>query len=372
MASILVIEDDPIYQDLTTGVLAQAGHQVELREDGQSGLEAARELCPELIISDINMPGMSGYEVLGSLQENPSTAAIPFIFLSAKTDVRDFRYALGLGADDYVTKPFGPTELIKTVEVRLQRQEALQAVMGKMQGRIVETIPHEFLTPLNAVLGFSNLLLAQIEAGEFPDPLQLEDNLESIRDAGERLLRSVSNYVTYMQIQNGSSTSPQARGPSDVSGLEIQDAAEEVLQRHDRASDAQFSCESARIGASADTWRKVLVETLDNACRYSRKGSPIHITCQKSGEYAFLTVTDAGMGMTAQQIAMLDAFVQFGKEQVADRGLGLGLALARRLLRDVGGSLEIESEPQVGTTCRMLWPVVEEQAAAPAPAEARL
>ena len=121
MKSILVIEDDLIMRENIAELLDLAGYKVATARDGKEGLDKARQELPDLIICDIKMPEIDGYTVLHILAQDQLTAAIPFIFVTAKTEMEDLRKGMELGADDYITKPFEDSELLKAVEIRLKK-----------------------------------------------------------------------------------------------------------------------------------------------------------------------------------------------------------------------------------------------------------
>lgn len=126
MKKILIIEDNQDVRENTADLLELAHYQVVTSPDGASGIEKARNLAPDLIICDIMMPGIDGYQVLETLQREERTAKIPFIFLSAKADRTDVRKGMNLGADDYLTKPFEEHELLEAVSTRLKKHEFFQ------------------------------------------------------------------------------------------------------------------------------------------------------------------------------------------------------------------------------------------------------
>lgn len=121
MSKILLLEDDAGVRLPVVDLLEAEKYTVLTAENGKEGLEMATREKPDLIISDIMMPEMDGYEVFEALQKDPLTAVIPFIFLTAKTDPSDIREGLGLGVDDYITKPFEPDTLLDAVEIRLAK-----------------------------------------------------------------------------------------------------------------------------------------------------------------------------------------------------------------------------------------------------------
>src|SRR2546426_2599218 len=126
MKKILVIDDDSAMLTLTVKALQARGFQTVTADDGVAGLEMAKKHLPDLIICDIQMPRLNGYETLAALRQDPVTGTIPFVFLSGLADRKQFREGMGLGADDYLTKPFSIQELMGAVNTRLEKQAAVQ------------------------------------------------------------------------------------------------------------------------------------------------------------------------------------------------------------------------------------------------------
>lgn len=125
MSKILILEDDENVRLPLIDLLEAESYDVVAAADGKAGLELARKEKPDLIVSDIMMPELDGHGVFEALQKDPITAIIPFIFLTAKTDPSDVREGLGLGADDYITKPFEQDDLLDSIEVRLKKYERI-------------------------------------------------------------------------------------------------------------------------------------------------------------------------------------------------------------------------------------------------------
>lgn len=125
MKKILIIEDDLIMRENMAELLELVGYKVDVSKNGKSGVKKAKKFLPDLIVCDIRMPVLDGYGVLHILRKEPSTALIPFIFVTAKTEREDLRKGMEMGADDYLTKPFEDTELLKAVETRLKKSELL-------------------------------------------------------------------------------------------------------------------------------------------------------------------------------------------------------------------------------------------------------
>ena len=155
---ILVIEDDPRLRENIFEILEAEGYEVDFAENGLIGIEKVEKFLPDLIISDIMMPEVNGFEVLEKLLDSPKTASIPFIFLTAKVEVDSLRRGMNLGADDYIFKPFHIEDLLNAVKRRLSKKEIYNTKIKEMQEQIALKIPHELRTPLVPILGYSEMI----------------------------------------------------------------------------------------------------------------------------------------------------------------------------------------------------------------------
>lgn len=133
MKKILVIEDNLQVRENICEILELAGYEAEGAENGKRGIESAVTNRPDLILCDVMMPELDGFGVLKILNQNSRTYDIPFIFLTARTEKEDIRKGMGLGADDYITKPFDDTELLEAIEMRLRKTEKLRNIKAKSQ-----------------------------------------------------------------------------------------------------------------------------------------------------------------------------------------------------------------------------------------------
>src|SRR5579859_2316430 len=147
MPKILVIEDDPAILRTTVEVLNLEGFETLSAENGLQGLEQAQHYLPDLIISDIMMPVLDGHEVLEALHQDPATATIPFIFLTAQTNRADMRTGMDKGADDYLSKPFTTSELLRAVNARLKKHDVIvqkhEQKLDDLRDNMIHMLPHE-------------------------------------------------------------------------------------------------------------------------------------------------------------------------------------------------------------------------------------
>ncbi len=164
MTTILAIEDETAIRENIQEILELEGFDVLTAENGKIGVQLAQKYHPDLIICDVMMPELDGYDVLVTLRQNPNTIEIPFIFLSAKATTADFRKGMSLGADDYLTKPFTPRELREAISIRLEKQtmmlerysQELERVMGESHAttpsyRVVAEAIAGIATPIKVI-----------------------------------------------------------------------------------------------------------------------------------------------------------------------------------------------------------------------------
>jgi len=146
MKTVLLIEDDVVLRDCTAELLELSNYKVVKASNGKTGLQLAKTQTPDIIVCDIMMPELDGYGVIKSLSENKNTKYVPFIFLSAKTEIRDVRMGMNLGADDYISKPFAIIDLVNAIESRLAKVSILQELTTKPKTDINEIVEDEIKT----------------------------------------------------------------------------------------------------------------------------------------------------------------------------------------------------------------------------------
>ncbi|MEJ2583772.1 MAG: response regulator [Robiginitalea sp.] len=194
MKKILIIEDNEDVRENTADLLELSGYKVATSPDGESGIRKAQSFNPDLIICDIMMPGLDGYQVLEALQKDRVTAGIPFIFLSAKADRSDVRKGMNLGADDYLTKPFEEHELLEAISSRLRRHDFLQREFS----RDLEGVT-EFMEQAAAYLN-----LEQIERSYYSKKYPAKELLYMEGDAAHNLFFIKSGLIkTYKSTEAG-------------------------------------------------------------------------------------------------------------------------------------------------------------------------
>jgi signal transduction histidine kinase len=362
MKKILIIDDDPAIQSLAARLLQSRGFQTLCAGEGGEGVELARRYVPDLIICDIQMPNMDGYQTLAALQQDAVTATIPFIFLTGVSGQESLRYAMGLGADDYLTKPYTVKELMAAVNTRLAKKVAMQRVserkLEELRSNIGTALPHELLTPLNGILGLASLL-ADEQAELAPE--EVREFARGIQQSSVRLHHLIENFVVYSGLELIASDPKQIaelrRRPRTASREIIERAARQKAEAAGREADLRFELKETEVIITPERLKKVAEELVENAFKFSSTGHAVCVSTTTTARDFVLTVTDEGRGMTAEQIASIGAHMQFERRFYEQQGSGLGLIIACKTAELCGGDLAIDSDPGKQTAVRFLLPL---------------
>jgi len=359
VARIVLIDDEDELRETLIEILAAAGHQVFGAPGGKSGLEAIRRERPDLIICDVRMPGVDGYGVLDALRRDEELAGSPFLFLTGEGEIDHVRAGMNLGADDYLVKPISVADLVGAVDARLRRRQ-----LGKLESerRLEEVrnslallLPHELRTPLTGILGCGELLQKyHAEMG----PAEIQEMADAIVTSGRRLQRMTENYLLYagLQLQRLARAETPAAPSRDVSSpQDVREAATERAAEHGRPADLELDLQDTVLPVPAPYLRKIVAELADNAFKFSKAGQKVTLSLRRADPEVVLEIGDSGRGMTAAQIADVNAFRQFERAFFEQQGSGLGLVLVRSILEASSGALELVSRPEAGTRARVRW-----------------
>lgn len=366
MAKILIIEDADSIRELITEILMNEGFQAIAASNGQQGLQLANTEFPDLIICDIMMPGLDGYGVLEQLRQNPKTVIIPFIFLTAKSGKKDLREGMQLGADDYLTKPFTEDELLNSVRSRLEHSQLLESSYNRQLqqfcSNITLALPHELRTPLTGIMGSVGFLLAQLESLSKPE---IKEMLEYINVSSQRLYELIQRYLLYIRLEtiaSNENTIANSRQQSTSLITEIIEAVAyekaETLQRLQDLSLSLIDCsEALKIQIDCQDYQQLITELIDNAFKFSDRQTPVIVSIAIDSQNLQLSIKNQGRGMTPEQIMNIGAFNQFQRQQYEQQGMGLGLAIAQKIVTIYQGQLLIESEPNQEILVTVILPL---------------
>ena len=355
MTKILVIDDDRVIrQSLFDGLTISGGYEVTVAEDGFEGVELARKLQPDLIVCDVDMPRLDGHGVLQKLQQDPVNAKIPFIFLTGQSAHESVRQGMALGADDYISKPFKMAELVEAVESRLTKKTRLELhyeqKLDALRDNIHLALPHELRTPLSLIIGYAQMLA---------DPSFNISNekipffAHTILQAGQRLQHLFENYIIYAQIELILSKPERVERMRQLReampNTVVKKVAREQMEKHGRTIQLSLYAANDPLPISTNDLEKIVLELVDNAFKFSPADSEIVLSTECRRDNIIFDIENKGRGMTREQIDDIGCYMQFERKIQEQQGTGMGLIIAKRLTELYGGSLVIQSRPNIET-----------------------
>ncbi|MGL5448263.1 MAG: ATP-binding response regulator, partial [Rhabdaerophilum sp.] len=361
---VLVVDDDPIYRETARMFLTMLGRHVTLAENGHAGLRTLSEKPFDILIVDMEMPDISGLEVIRQVRSRPELADLPVIMVTSRDDAMAIDRAYELGASSFVVKPVNWTLLDHYLRFvcraarneTIARQAQIQAEMlGRTKDNLLSVLRHEMKTPLNAIIGFTKLAT---EARESGDLAGMREHLDAVQESGKRLLQSFADMSTYSDLISGRITAvcePTAPGwiVDDVlesRSRELASAAINVV-RDDGNPALKIRCDQALLASA-------LGRIVDNVIRHAKGATTVTLSVRHWPGEVVIGVNDDGEGMDSQDIGRcLEPFSQCDMSlSRPNQGLGMGLPIALGLVALHGGKLEAESQPGEGMSVRIRLP----------------
>jgi two-component system sensor histidine kinase/response regulator len=372
---ILIVDDLPKNLMVLGNILTKKNYQIAYARNGKEAVYQALENNFDLILLDIMMPELDGYEVCRILRKNPHTAQTPIIFLTAKNDIESIVKGFELGAQDYVTKPFNTNELLARVSTHLelrQNRRTLEDLNGYLEEKVldrtkaleqaqkkIETldkaksaflglISHEIRTPLNGIIGFLEILKQNIdqENGELVD---------LITESADRLYNfsELSLLITQLNVHSYRLENQEL----DFVSL-LEEVKSHIQQKWQQEKPVFFSqnIEPAIANLKVDEklMNKVVHSVLDNAVKFSKEQAYVELNVFNAPGYLVCEIHDQGCGFTDEALSY--AFDVFSGEKQHDiEGFGLNLAAAKLIMQAHEGKIEVENKPGKGAKVSLFF-----------------
>ncbi len=391
---VLIVDDERRNTELLKVMLTPEGYVLLTASCGEDALALLADQQPDLILLDVMMPGMDGYQVATKIKQNPATNNIPVIMLTALDDRNAKMLGLNAGAEDFLTKPVDRAELCVRVRNLLRLKaygdklrvahaalsialaEASEARLmaehaNNAKTQFLRAMSHELRTPLNAISGYTEILEMGIRGAV--NPAQVKD-LGRIKRASAYLLRLINDVLTIARLEG-------AR-PLHLISIAVNPVLSEVeslciLQAKANGLTLTVTECHHEIFARADAERfqQILLNLVTNAIKFTPKGGSINVSSDDDAGVVRVRVNDTGVGVRMLDIErVFEPFVQIDRHLTSDtqQGVGLGLSISRELARAMSGDLTLESVEGVGSTFTLTLPIASDISAAPSAETAAL
>ena len=384
--TILIIDDNPINLGVIADYLVDSGYGIITALTGEEGLERAGNIQPDLILLDVMMPGIDGFETCRRLKADEATKDIPVIYMTALAGADDKVKGFTTGAVDYVTKPIHQEEVLARINTHLtihqlqqeledknetlERQVAkrtrdLEIALSKLQetdrakSQFITMMSHELRTPLNAINGFSELLLMGL-SGDLPE--QSHNDVQLIYNNGQHLLELINDILDISQIESGHIQ--LEREP-----LRAQEVIEDVLTSSiSLVKDKQLeivtsvSDDLPLVYADRTCLKQVLLNLINNAIKFTHEGIiTLKADVEDSSKIRF-TVIDTGIGIPMEKLDAI--FNSFQQVDMSDArlfsGTGLGLTICKQLVNLHDGEIGVQSKVGIGSEFWFTLPVAQQ------------
>lgn len=377
---VLIVDDVPKNIMVLGNNLLTENYQIAYARSGQEAIDLTLVNDFDLILLDIMMPGMDGYETCQRILDNPKTAKIPIIFITAKNDFDSIVKGFDAGAKDYVTKPFNAKELLARVRTHLElkrNRETLEGLNSQLEEKVKERtielkkandkikkldsaksnflgiISHEIRTPLNGIFGSVEMLRDMLNDEDSEDIIQM------ISESAERLLTfsELSTLITELNID----TYQLSKFIIDLSDV-LQEVKEERILKLSNESEVNIHYEDNEKGFFIDAdeklIRKVIDDIIHNSIRFNQESVNIHINIDRSDHNIQIEIHDDGIGFPAHVLEHIFEVFHADSEEYVE-GKGLNLAAARLILQAHGGDIKAKNSKDGGATVSITIPKSE-------------
>jgi two-component system, sensor histidine kinase and response regulator len=358
--TVLIVDDTPANLGVVVESLENHGFRIVVAQRGQEALQRADYVQPDLILLDVMMPDLNGFEICRRLKAQPSTHDIPVIFMTSLVSVEDKVAGFASGAVDYVTKPLHVEEVRSRVNTHLSLR-AMQKELEKKNAQLRQvneeleafsySVSHDLRAPLRAINGFTRLIADGESANLTSRGLEY---LNKVLFASQRMDTLIRELLNYARIGQGAVCAVPVPLAPLVQQLEC------TFSRQIAALGARFEVAQPLATPLGDALliQQILTNLVDNALKYRcREGVPeVKLSATSSEEHVLLRVADNGIGIAPEYRERIFQMFQRLHGEHEYPGTGIGLAIVAKAVRAMGGEMSVESSPEGGSTFQVRLP----------------
>jgi two-component system sensor histidine kinase/response regulator len=332
---VLIVEDEPDVAELIRYNLTREGYTTLIAESGDKAVEAALKSTPDLILLDIMLPGMNGWEVCQTIRDSAKGRHVPIIMVSALTTEENRIKGLSLGADDYITKPFSVQELLIKTRNLVSKHIRINELSTRQQEQAssMRYLLHEMRSAISIIGGFSSLAARKGSGSPY---------LDHINSSALHMEALIDDVALLANLKKGNGELSRKEVDIAVIATHLVDSFQEKAKTRCISLTTEMPSSLTVVG-NTDALRQILTNLLSNAIKYNHDHGSVRITCWTVDDKVVLSVIDTGPGIGKEELDMV--FNEFyrarGSEGVP--GSGLGLYIAKLLAEAVGGSISVAS-----------------------------
>ncbi|MCF8031468.1 MAG: response regulator [Desulfarculaceae bacterium] len=352
-AHVLCIDDDEVARESSEVLLTRWGFRVSLAASGEAGLAAVESDPPDLILVDLQMPGIDGLEVLERVREDHPS--IICIMITGHATLQTAVEAMKQGAYDFLAKPFSPDELKLTVARGLERRqliletEELKAEKALMQANFMTLVSHQMRSPLAAVRQLLEVPASQT-LGPVPEAYQGFIQRAVVRL--DLLARTLNAWLAMSRLDQDGIDSRKGSGNLGELIRHLEQRAEADVAAAGQTLKIEVGDPDTQVTVDQESILEALYNLVSNAVKYNQPQGVVTVQGRTQGNMAIIAISDQGPGVPAREADYIfDEFYRSRRQEIkAKPGTGLGLAIARKVARAHGGDITVESEPGQGAT----------------------
>jgi len=370
---ILVIDDNPTNIVLAKACLKSEKVICEIAPDGERGLEMALESPPDLVLLDIMLPGMDGFQVCEQLKADPRTRGVPVLMITALQELDDKIRGLRAGAEDFISKPFNRAELQARVRsllrMKLLQEEQLESERlrvryqmsqeaDRLKDAFISIVSHEIKTPLTVMKGYVSLLRTDRKPDREDDNGLTDRIVEGLSISLAELESLMRQLLDLSRMRSGLSLLQK----SEVSIHQIMARIVETLtpaaQEKNLKIELQGGEDALPMNADAEKLEAAFLHLANNAVNFTPPGGSVRIEIRETGDAIAVAITDTGIGIPPEHLSRIfEPFYQIENYMTRTvEGMGVGLCITKHVIEDHGGSIDVRSELNAGTTFTVTLP----------------